>query len=72
MILCLIAVNLLPHAHHNPESAIAYALDGILTPGMPASIRRGASPATTSLHPSLRCPSGMTTLSTSPPFLYGQ
>ncbi|MGY4363990.1 hypothetical protein ACVW1A_000055 [Bradyrhizobium sp. LB1.3] len=51
MILYLVAVNLLPHAHHTPESAIAYALDGILTPGMPASIRRRASLATTSLHP---------------------
>ncbi|WP_346732919.1 hypothetical protein [Bradyrhizobium sp. 195] len=30
MILYLVAVNLLQHAHHNPESAIAYALDGIL------------------------------------------
>lgn len=30
----LVAVNLLVHAHHNPESAIADALDGILTPDM--------------------------------------
>lgn len=30
----LVAVNLLVHAHHNPESAIAEALDGILTPDM--------------------------------------
>jgi hypothetical protein len=30
----LVAVNLLVHAHHNPESAIADALDGILTPEM--------------------------------------
>lgn len=67
MILYLVAVNLLPHAHHNPESAIAYALDGILTPGMLASIRRRASLATTSLHPWPRCPSRTTTLPTSPP-----
>jgi hypothetical protein len=31
----LVAVNLLVHAYHNPESAIADALEGILTPGMP-------------------------------------
>jgi hypothetical protein len=30
----LVAVNLLVHAHHNPESAIADTLDGILTPEM--------------------------------------
>lgn len=30
----LVVVNLLVHAHHNPESAIADALDGILTPNM--------------------------------------
>jgi hypothetical protein len=30
----LVAVNLLVHTHHNPESAIADALDGILTPDM--------------------------------------
>lgn len=30
----LCAVNLLVHAHHHPESAIAHTLDGILTPGM--------------------------------------
>lgn len=30
----LVVVNLLVHAHHNSESAIADALDGILTPGM--------------------------------------
>ena len=30
----LVAVNLLVHAHHNPQSAIAEALDGILTPDM--------------------------------------
>ena len=30
----LVAVNLLVHAHHDPESAIADALDGILTPDM--------------------------------------
>jgi hypothetical protein len=30
----LVAVNLLVHAHHKPESAIADALDGILTPDM--------------------------------------
>jgi hypothetical protein len=35
----LVAVNLLVNAHHNPESAIAEALDGILTPDM----RRHAS-----------------------------
>ncbi|UPK40833.1 hypothetical protein IVB18_50365 (plasmid) [Bradyrhizobium sp. 186] len=29
-----VAVNLLVHAYHHPESAIAYALDGIPTPGM--------------------------------------
>lgn len=31
----LVAVNLLVHAYHNPESTIADALEGILTPGMP-------------------------------------
>ena len=30
----LVAVNLLVRAHHNPESAIADALEGILTPDM--------------------------------------
>ena len=30
----LVAVNLLVHAHHNPESTIADALEGILTPDM--------------------------------------
>lgn len=30
----LVAVNLLVHAHHCPESAIADALNGILTPDM--------------------------------------
>jgi hypothetical protein len=30
----LVAVNLLVHAHHNPESVIADALDGILTQDM--------------------------------------
>jgi len=30
----LVVVNLLVHAHHNPESAIAGALEGILTPDM--------------------------------------
>jgi len=30
----LVAVNLLVHAHHNTEGAIADALDGILTPDM--------------------------------------
>jgi hypothetical protein len=30
----LVTVNLLVHAHHIPESAIADALDGILTPDM--------------------------------------
>ncbi len=30
----LVAVNLLVHAHHNPEGAIADALGGILTPDM--------------------------------------
>ncbi len=30
----LVAVNLLVHARHNPESAIADALEGILTPDM--------------------------------------
>ncbi|GEC15335.1 hypothetical protein [Nitrobacter winogradskyi] len=30
----LVAVNLLVHAHHNAESAIADALEGILTPDM--------------------------------------
>lgn len=30
----LVAVNLLVHAHHNPESAIADALDGMPTPDM--------------------------------------
>lgn len=29
-----VAINLLVHAHHHPESTIAYALDGILPPGM--------------------------------------
>jgi hypothetical protein len=30
----LVAVNLLVQAHHEPQSAIAEALDGILTPDM--------------------------------------
>ena len=30
----LVAVNLLVHAHHNPESAIADALEGILASDM--------------------------------------
>ena len=30
----LVAVNLLVQAHHSPESAIADALNGILTPDM--------------------------------------
>ena len=30
----LVAVNLLVQAHHSPESAIANALNGILTPDM--------------------------------------
>lgn len=30
----LVAVNLLVQAHHRPESAIADALNGILTPDM--------------------------------------
>lgn len=30
----LVVVNLLVHAHHNPESAIAGALEGNLTPDM--------------------------------------
>ncbi|ACI94767.1 conserved hypothetical protein [Afipia carboxidovorans OM5] len=30
----LVVVNLMVHAHHNPESAIADALEGILTPDM--------------------------------------
>jgi hypothetical protein len=30
----LVAVNLLAHAHNNPESAIADILDGILNPGI--------------------------------------
>jgi hypothetical protein len=32
----LVAVNLLVQAHHSPESAIADALNGILTPDVPA------------------------------------
>ncbi|WP_050631517.1 hypothetical protein [Bradyrhizobium viridifuturi] len=30
----LSALNLLVHAHNNPESAVADALDGILNPGI--------------------------------------
>ena len=39
----LVAVNLLVHAHHCPESAIADALNGILTPDMRKHARNNSA-----------------------------
>jgi hypothetical protein len=73
----LCAVNLLVHAHHHPESAIADGLGGILAPdmrkhaGANSGLIDGRSPATISVHPSPLSLCRTTACRTSPPLPCG-